>query len=126
MAVPNKKFLRLTALIAVVLFFLSSCASVPNQIPETMREACTLYQSVRPEIVKAREFARINWNFIPPDVQATLLKIDAYLPELDRAGVTICAASQVPGSVRVNWDDVLTTVVRAATFAADLKKKGVI
>lgn len=107
-----------------------SCSSLPAQIPETMKEACSLYQNVRPDVLKAREYAKTHWNFIPSEMQEVLLKIDAYLPELDRAGVTICAASdliargQKPS--RVNWDDVLSTVVKAAAFAADLKGRGVI
>lgn len=95
-----------------------------------MKQACALYQSVRPDVVKAREYAKTNWNFIPPDIQQTLLKIDKYLPELDKAGVTICAASAAfPGArvaPKVNWDEVLSTVVKAASFAADLKHQGVI
>ena len=127
---------KLTAWATVALcFVLISCASIPTRLPETMKEACALYQSTKPEVLRLRAYARDNWAAIPPNVQETLLKLDGYLPALDRAGIAICAISgavQVGGESRgtssrsIDWDDVLSTVVKAATLAADLKTKGVI
>jgi hypothetical protein len=117
--------LTLAALLA-----LTGCASLPDQLPETMKQACSLYQIVKPEVLRLRAYARDNWTAIPPDVQVTLTKLNGYLPELDRAGQLICAASGVAGSridtSNVQWDDVLSTVVKVAGTAAELKAKGVI
>jgi hypothetical protein len=105
------------------------CASIPSQIPGTMTQACSLYQQVRPDVVKLRAYAVSNWAAIPPDAQETLKKLDSYLPELDRAGEMVCAISSgglVESSHSIQWDDVLSTVVKAAALAADMKRQGVI
>lgn len=131
------KKLTVWAMLALCSILALSCASsLPTQLPSTMKEACSLYQTVRPEVVKLRQYAKDNWPAIPPDVQATLLTLDGYLPALDRAGVAVCGISGVittgEGGIRgastdgIQWDHVLSTVVKAAALAVDLKTKGVI
>jgi hypothetical protein len=114
---------------------LGGCAtgkSLPAQIPETMKAACDLYVKAKPDVLKLREYAKSNWASIPPDVQQLLAKLDAYLPELDRAGTLLCAAStsletlNVGEKQKINWDDVLSTVVRGAALAIELKQRGAI
>jgi hypothetical protein len=114
---------------------LGGCATgkgLPAQIPQTISSACTLYTQAKPDVLKAREYAKENWASIPPDVQQLLAKLDAYLPELDRAGTLLCAAStsletlNVSDGHKINWDDVLSTVVRGAALAIELKQKGAI
>jgi hypothetical protein len=113
-------------LAALCLVILSACASVPQQIPETMKRTCDLYQQVRPDVIKARAYAAEHWDQIPEDAKPTLLKLDSYLPELDRAGAIVCAASIVAQPSSIKWDDVLSTVVKAAALAAELKAQGAI
>jgi hypothetical protein len=113
---------------------LGGCATtgkaLPEQIPQTMKAACDLYVKAKPDVIKLREYAKSNWAAIPPDVQQLLAKLDAYLPELDRAGTLLCAADasiealQVGNAKKVNWDEVLSTVVRGAALAIELKQKG--
>jgi hypothetical protein len=114
---------------------LGGCASgtaLPQQIPQTMKAACDLYVKARPDVMKLREYAKANWPSIPPDVQQLLAKLDGYLPEIDRAGTLLCAASSTVDSLhigeqrKINWDDVLSTVVRGAALAIELKQKGAI
>jgi hypothetical protein len=114
---------------------LGGCASgtaLPQQIPQTMKAACDLYVKSRPDVLKLREYAKANWASIPPDVQQLLAKLDGYLPELDRAGTLLCAASASLDSIylgekkKISWDDVLSTVVRGAALAIELKQKGAI
>jgi hypothetical protein len=114
---------------------LGGCATgkaLPEQIPQTMKAACDLYVKAKPDVLKLREYAKANWPSIPPDVQQLLAKLDGYLPELDRAGTLLCAASsslevlQLGAKQKINWDDVLSTVVRGAALAIELKQKGAI
>ena len=104
--------------------------SLPTQIPATMKAACDLYTTAKPDVIKAREYAKQHWSQIPEDVKPILKQLDTYLPELDKAGQTICAAStsleHFDGKTKVNWDDVLSTVIRAVGFAVELKQRGAI
>lgn len=123
------KKLTVWALLALLALGLSACASLPTKLPETMTQACSLYQQVRPDVIKLRAYAVTNWDAIPPDAQETLKRLDSYLPELDRAGEMVCAISgggTVQASRSIQWDDVLATVVKAASLAADMKRQGVI
>lgn len=116
-------------LVCILGGFMLGCASVPKEIPETMRQACALYTELKPQIIAAREFAHTSWNHIPEEWKPTLLKLDGYLPELDRAGKAVCAASGAVAPLaggRVDWDDVLSTVIKAAGMAAELRAKGVL
>ncbi len=109
-----------------------ACASrpLPKQIPETMRAACDLYTQAKPDVLRAREYAKAHWETIPEEWKPTLRKLDSYLPRLDEAGQMICAAAAAVdvfnADKRVDWDDVLSTVLRAVSIAAELKAKGVI
>ena len=115
--------------------------SLPKQIPDALNAACDVYSKAKPEVIKARDFAKAHWNdkvpgsdkdLIPPDVKQILQQLDTYLPELDKAGLALCAASEglnafsaAPGS-KVDWNEVLTVVLKGASIALDMKAKGVI
>lgn len=116
-----------------LLVFGCASSAIPVQLKDTIREACDLYQRAKPEILEWRQTAKDNWSDIPEDWKPILLKLDSYLPELDRAGQVICAASVAAANdvvfrsgSKVNWDDVLATVIKAASIAANLKSGGVI
>lgn len=104
-------------------------ASIPAQIPATMQAGCDLYTTSRPDIVKARDLVASNWDRIPEDAKPTLLRLNAVLPQLDATGQLLCAAAfsleSVSGS-NVKWDEVLSTVLRGVSLAAELKARGVI
>lgn len=110
-------------------FIMSACASVPTELTQTMREACQLYQETRPVVIDYREYAIANWDKIPPDMQQALVKLDGYLPELEKAGKTICLASDglmaAKSSRQVDWDQVLSTTISVAAKAIELHQAGV-
>jgi hypothetical protein len=132
-------------LILVIVSFLVGCATngkgLPKQIPQALNEACSLYTKSKPEILKARAFAVAHWNdkvpgtdqdLIPAEVKTTLQQLDAYLPELDKAGVALCSAAEGVNAFealgadgkKVDWDQVLSVVLKGASIAIDLKTKG--
>ena len=125
--------------------FLGGCAtagkSIPQQIPDALNQACALYTKAKPEVLAARSYAVAHWNdkipgtdkdVIPAEVKKTLQEFDSYLPDLDKAGVALCAASGAvnvfasAGQQAVDWNQVLTVVLKAASVAIDLKAKGAI
>ena len=142
-----KRF-SLAALVAITLLssLATGCAStsLPPQLTDTMREACQFYEKARPSIVAYRAWAEGHWNdqvtlpdgtvgpLIPADAKDLLLELDSYLPKLDNAGRLVClvaAGSLPPGeqsavSGAVDWDRVLSTTMRVATLALELKAGG--
>lgn len=140
------KRIILATLIALAIGLSTGCASVglPPQLTDTMREACEFYQKSRPSIVAYRAWAEEHWNdqvtlpdgtvgsLIPHEAKDLLLELDGYLPKLDNAGRLVCLVSQgglpqgeheaVSGSV--DWDRVLSTTMRVATIALELKAQG--
>jgi hypothetical protein len=132
-------------LILVVVSFLVGCASgggsLPKQIPDALNAACNLYSKAKPEIIKARAYAVAHWNdkvpgtdqdLIPAEVKKTLQDLDTYLPELDKAGLALCSAAEGVNAFealgadgkKVDWNQVLTVVLKGASIAIDLKTKG--
>ena len=126
---------------------LGGCAttgkSLPKQIPDALNAACDLYTKAKPEVLKAREYAKAHWNdkvpgsdqdLIPAEVKKTLLEFDAILPKLDAAGLAICSAAEGINAFqnigatggKVDWNEVLTVVLKGASIALDMKSKGVI
>jgi hypothetical protein len=122
---------------------LGGCAtgkSLPAQIPQTMKAACDLYTSHKADVVSAREYLKAHWNdkvpgtdtdLIPADAKAWARKIDAILPDLNRAGQLLCAAStsletfmQLGGDKKVDWDQVLSTVIKGVAIGVELHQKG--
>jgi hypothetical protein len=122
---------------------LGGCAtgkSIPQQIPQTMKASCDLFTAHKPDIIAARAYLKEHWNdkipgtdrdLIPAEVKAWALKLDAVLPELDKAGQLLCAAStsleafqQLGGDKKVDWDAVLSTVVKGVALGIELKQKG--
>lgn len=130
--------------LAISAVLLAGCASsqLPKQIPETLTAACDLYTEHKPDVIKARAFIVAHWNdkvpgtdkdLIPADYKVWLQKADTYLPQLDAAGVAICAASEGLNAFlvgadnkKINWDQALAVVVKGIGIALDLKQKGVI
>src|SRR6266498_242136 len=123
---------------------LGGCAtagkSLPKQIPDAMNAACDLYTKAKPEIVKAREYAKAHWNdkvpgsdqdLIPAEVKKTLLELDALLPKLDMAGLALCSAAEGINAVqtignqggKIDWNEVLTVVLKGASIALDMKQR---
>lgn len=123
-----------TTFLLTVLLALGLCVggcqsvSLPQQVPETMKAACDLYTKAKPDVIKLREYAKQHWSEIPEDVKPVLLKLDSYLPELDKGGQLFCAASdefeRFSGKRKVNWDEVLSTVLRAVALAVKFKQTG--
>jgi hypothetical protein len=130
-------------LVVVVCVLAASCAgslgkvvSIPVDMTETVQVACATYQQVRPQVIELRKYAAGNWDKIPPDVQETLADLDKHLPDLDRSGALLCEinellalgrADEAAGRVRrsgLDWDKVLSVVIRAAGAAAKLKAQG--
>lgn len=140
------KRMILAALLALALLSSLGCGSMslPPQLTDTMREACEFYQKSRPPIVQYRAWAEEHWNdqvtlpdgsvgsLIPAEAKDLLLELDAYLPKLDSAGRLVCLVSQgglPPGehaavSGAVDWDRVLSTTMRVAAIALELKAQG--
>lgn len=143
--------MRIAMIITILaVTFLMGCAttaggklSIPQQIPQAVHQACDTYNQVKPEIVKARTFAVANWDKIPPEAQQVLKQIDTYLPQLDKLGTDICAASAAlnllesnqNASTRsqllkviggVDWNEALTLVMKAAGDYVTLKQSGII
>ncbi len=131
--------MKITALILIIVasmvfgYSCKSAAGIPEQLPQTMHQACDLYMKARPLVVKMRAWAIANPDKLPDDIKPALAEIDAYLPGADQAGKTICAASAaldtltISGNTqKVNWDQVLSAVLRAVSFAVQLKQQGAI
>jgi hypothetical protein len=139
------KFILVALVCLIVGGVLGGCASagksIPQQIPDALTEACNVYTKAKPLVIQARDYAKAHWNekvpgsdkdLIPADVKQVLQELDTYLPELDKAGLALCAASEglnaftaAPGS-KVDWNQVLTVVLKGAALAIDMKSKGVI
>jgi hypothetical protein len=128
-----------TSIITLVLcliagVILGGCATgkaLPEQIPQTMKAACDLYVKSRPDVVKAREYAKAHWSELTPEIQEVMRRVDALLPELDRVGQMICAGSTALEIVpkdgkKIDWDTALTTLLKVGSVALDLHQKGVI
>jgi hypothetical protein len=135
----------LYAVLALATFLLGCAGKVPlpKQIPDALNAACGLYTTAKPEVLKAREYAKLHWNdkvpgsdrdLISAEVKKTLLDFDALLPKLDAAGLAICSAAeginafQTIGAQggKVDWNEVLTVVLKGASIALDMKQKGMI
>jgi hypothetical protein len=141
----------LYAVLALATFLLGCAGKVPlpKQIPDALNEACKVYSKAKPQVVAARDYAKAHWNekipgsdkdLIPADVKTLLQELDSYLPELDKAGLALCGASEAlnaitaaaqPGGAagaaqKVDWNQVLTVVLKGASLALDLKAKGAI
>lgn len=141
-----KKLLSFTlvALLSIAALACASGAGVPAQLSETVTEACTFYQKVKPLVLEYREWATQNWNaeitlpdgqrvpVIPADQKELLRELDSYLPKLDTAGQQICLVAEASDlrraakSAAVDWDRVLSVTLKVATTAAQLKAEGVI
>ena len=135
----------LYALLALATF-LMGCAGripLPKQIPDAMNAACDLYTKAKPEVMKAHDYAKAHWDdkvpgtdkdLIPAEVKKVLLDFNALLPKLDAAGLAICSAAeginafQTIGNQggKIDWNEVLTIVMKGASIALDMKSKGVI
>jgi hypothetical protein len=116
-----------------------SCASAPQpsvitSIPQTIKEACDFYTKVKPQVVAYVQWAAANWSKIPDDQKVLLLDLKAALPKLDSVGVNVCAISDALSAIEegkkirtpagVDWDAVLSTVLKVAATAAQLKAQG--
>jgi hypothetical protein len=126
----------------VIALFCSSCASTanfPKQIPDALNAACDTYSKAKPEVLKAREYAMAHWNdkvpgsdrdIIPAEVKQKLQEFAAFLPKLDTAGLAICSAAEglsvlsASPDGKVDWNQLLTVVLKGASLAIDLKKTG--
>lgn len=137
-----KRLMLIVSILTMAL--LCSCAStanIPKQIPDALSAACDTYTKAKPEVVKAREYAVAHWNdkvpgsdrdLIPAEVKTKLQDFDKFLPKLDAAGLAICSAAEAvdvfmtsPGE-KVDWNELLTIVLKGASVAIDLKSKGVL
>lgn len=132
-----RRNILVVALFLVAMFLAGGCGSLGGglgaQLPETVHEACAVYEKSRPQVIELRNYAVANWDSIPPNVQAVLWELDRYLPELDQAGKALCVASGLLSegkpadlSRTVDWDRVLSTVLKAAVYAAEAKNAGII
>lgn len=134
-----KKFTVLAMLLAAALLNSCATANIPKQIPDAMNAACETYSHAKPAVLKAREFAIAHWNdkvpgsdrdLIPAEAKKTLQELDALLPKLDAAGLTICSTAEALSAIgkspdgSVDWNQVLTVVLKGASLAIDLKKTG--
>ncbi len=140
------KSILLVILYLVIGGVVGGCAGrvpLPKQIPEALNAACDLYTKAKPEVIKAREYAKAHWNdkvpgsdqdLIPAEVKKTLLEFDAILPKLDGAGLAICSSAEgistfqatIGAGEKIDWNEVLTVVLKGASIALDMKSKGVI
>jgi hypothetical protein len=138
--------LHLLYTVLALITFLIGCAGrtpIPKQIPDALNAACDVYSKAKPQVIAARDYAKVHWNdkvpgsdqdLIPAEVKKTLLELDEYLPKLDAAGLALCSAAQgvnafsaaAAGGAKVDWNQVLTVVLKGASIALDLKSKGVI
>lgn len=131
----RRNFLAVS-LFLVVMFLAGGCGTLGNgvssQIPDTIHQACEAYEKGRPQVVELRNYAIANWDSIPASTQSVLRELDFYLPELDAAGKALCVASELLRSGKsaskaaVDWDRVLSTVLKAAVYAAEAKNAGII
>jgi hypothetical protein len=132
--------------IAICAYFMgcaSSKLAIPQQIPNAVHQTCDTYTKLKPQIIQAREFAKAHWDQIPPEAQQVLKEIDGYLPQLDKIGLDICAASEalkllelnqnpstrsalVKSLGNVDWDQALTLVMKAANAYVTLKQTGAV
>lgn len=112
------------AMVLALVFMLMGCASA--KLGDTAVEACDLYRAVRPDVVAFKAYATANWDSIPPDQQTILLDLNQYLPALDNAGQVVCAFAAGGGGVKIEWDEVLSVVLKAVGTAVQLQAKGVI
>lgn len=132
-----KKFTVLAMLLAAALLNSCATANIPKQIPDALNAACDVYSKAKPDIIKARELAIAHWNdkvpgsdrdLIPAEAKKTLQELDALLPKLDAAGLTICSTAEALSAIgkspdgSVDWNQVLTVVLKGASLAIDLKK----
>lgn len=136
----------ITALVAVLVVFAFSCASwrgspVVTELTETIHEACDFYEDARPVVLEYRQWAKDNWDvtvvtddgqtipLISPRQKKLLAELDTYLPKLDGFGSDVCLASETIATARaspprVNWDNVLSTLMKVASTAIQLKADG--
>ncbi len=133
------KNLSLFALLVCLCLASGGCRSLdlPQQIPDAMKSACSIYSKSKPLVIQFRTFAIAHWNdkradgsdVIPAEIKATLLELDGYLPELDRAGQAICFASEglaIPDGKSIDWNKALDVTLKVAGAALDAKQKGLI
>ncbi len=123
-------------------------AAIAKSLPQTIDQACKFAKETRPQVIEYRNWAITNWDGkvpgtdvpIIPDIQKQLLlKLNAHLDELDKLGVDVCAidavlkaaaegkgvAGDLAGGLKsINWDKVLSAVLKVATTAAQLKAQG--
>lgn len=137
----------ITIVLFVLVAFLFGCATngknIPKQLPDALNAACDLYSKAKPQVIAAREYAKQHWDekvpgtdrdLIPADVKKILLELDSYLPELDKAGLALCSAAEGVNTFqtignqggKIDWNQVLTIVMKGASIALDLKAKGAI
>lgn len=132
-----RRNLLVVSLFTAAMFLAGGCGTlgggVGSQIPDTIHQACEAYEKGRPQVVELRNYAVTNWDSIPANVQSVLRELDFYLPELDQAGKALCVASGLLSegkpadlSRTVDWDRVLSTVLKAAVYAAEAKQAGII
>jgi hypothetical protein len=127
-----KRWIGFAVLSLLVCLTLTQCAATSNitkELPQTLQSSCRVYGQAKPQVMEFRQWAIDHWDKIPADVRDKLQRLDAFLPELDRAGTLICAAAAIlPGETpaKVDWDKLLSTVIRGAGMVLDAKAHGVI
>lgn len=110
-----------------------SSSSAPNgptaqDLSNTLRAACDLYTSVKPQVMAAKKWSQDHWASVPEDIKPTLLELDGYLPALDQGGLAICDGSEQVLHLHheVDWDKIVTALIKTVNFAIKLKQQGVI
>lgn len=141
--------MRLITIMAVLCLasFLAGCATLPKGIATaelrgSVVEACNFYRTARPVVVSYVQWSTDHWNdtvpgtaipVIPEEQKKLLLELRDYLPKLDAAGQNVCALNDALSSIdssaggrlgSVDWDDVLSVVLRVASTAVQLKGQG--
>jgi len=130
--------------LVVALMLTTACASTgpPAEVGETLAAACDFYTDARPNVVAYRTWAIAHWDdqvtledgtatpLIPDRQKTLLLDLDEHLPKLDEVGRTICRFRDVAAMARASpgfdWSLFITTTLRFATVAAQLRADGAI
>lgn len=127
-----------TIILALIAALCISCAStnstVITQIPKTVKEACDFYQKTKPIIVRYVQWAVNHWDELSPEQQGLLRELHTYLAVLDGLGIDVCAISDALDAIQsgkkivtkgnVDWDAVLSTLLKIAGTAAQMKAQG--
>lgn len=125
-------------ILALIAALCLACAgtqpTVITQIPKTVGEACDFYRNTKPMVVAYVQYRSANWETTPEVEKALLLQLRDQLPMLDELGQDVCAISDALSAIEegrqivtggnVDWDSVLSTVLKVASTAAQLKAQG--